>query len=299
MAAAGASDTTRVLRVDRRENEFTGEETIEISRGVLPPPPAGGPAHLLVTAAGAAVCVIDGTGRAEVWNTRDVGMPSLRVSGELASRGGQLTAVAALLGRQTVLAGEANGAIDAWFTYEEAASDTAAAAIALGSPRHFAGDGSAVTALAASARERVFIAGYENGSVRMFQATSGKRVIDIDVGDGPVDAVAFSPKNDGSGGACGRRVRTHFDLDLGYPEVTLRSMFRPGVVRRLSRARARLAVVGRHRRLRTQVRHVAARLRHAQGDVLLHALRRAAGTAGGDLHQRVRLALGAAAPEDR
>jgi phosphate transport system permease protein len=226
VAAAGASDTTRVLRVDRRENAFTGEETLDLSRGVLPPPPSGSPAHLLVTAAGAAVWVIDESGRAQVWNTRDVAAPELRVAGELAPQGGRLTAVTALLGRQTVLTGEADGVIDAWFTYEEAATDSTPATIALGSPRHFNGDGSPVTALAASARERVFIAAFANGSVRVLQATSGKRVIDIHVGDGPVDAVAFSPKNDGLVVLSGGQLH-HFDIDLGYPEVTLRSMFRP------------------------------------------------------------------------
>ena len=226
VAAVGALDTTAVLRVDRRENAFTGEETLELTRGVLPPPPGGTPAHLLVTAAGAAVWVIDGAGRATVWNTRDVNSPELRVAGGLAAQDARLTAVTALLGRQTVLTGDGGGAIDAWFTYEEAASDTTPATIALGSPRHFAGEGSAATALAASARERVFIAGFADGSVNVLQATSGKRVIGIDIGDGPVDAVAFSPKNDGllvlAGGAL-----HHFDVDLGHPAATLRAMFRP------------------------------------------------------------------------
>jgi phosphate transport system permease protein len=226
VAAIGAGDTTTVLRVDRRENDFTGEVSLEIDRGLLPPQAGDRPGHVLVTAAGAAVYVIDPDGMARVWNTRDVTAPKLSVSGALVESGEQLTAVTALLGRQTVLSGGANGDVDAWFTYEIAASDTIAAAAALGSPRHFAGEGAAVTVLAASARERVFIAGYADGSVRVLQATSGKRVIDLDLGDEPVDAVAFSPKNDGLVALSGGTLH-HYDIDLGHPEATLRAMFRP------------------------------------------------------------------------
>ena len=226
VAAIGANDTTAVLRVDRRENDFTGEVVLQLDRGVLSPQPGDHPGHVLVTAAGAAVWVIDPDGTARVWNTRDLKAPALVVSGSLTQPGERLTAVTALLGRQTVLTGGADGTIDAWFTYEAAGDDTTAATLALGSPRHFAGKGVAVTALAASARERVFIAGYADGSVRVLQATSGKRVITLDRAADPIDAVAFSPKNDGlvvlSGG-----VMHDYNVDLGYPEATLRAMFRP------------------------------------------------------------------------
>ncbi|HEU4365217.1 MAG TPA: ABC transporter permease subunit [Candidatus Krumholzibacteria bacterium] len=226
VAALGATDTTAVLRVDRSENEFTGEVSLQVERGVLSPGAGDHPGHVLVTAGGAAVWVIDPDGMARVWNTRDVTAPVPVVSGALAESGGRLTAVSALLGRQTALTGQANGSIDAWFTYEIAAFDTTAAAAALGSPRHFPGDGAAVTALAASARARVFLAGYADGSVRVLQATSGKRVIDLDLGDATVDAVAFSPKNDGLVALAGGTLH-HYDVDLGHPEATLRAMFRP------------------------------------------------------------------------
>jgi phosphate transport system permease protein len=41
-----------------------------------------------------------------------------------------------------------------------------------------------------------------------------------------VDAVAFSPKNDGLLTLAGGALH-HFDIDLGHPEATLRAMFRP------------------------------------------------------------------------
>jgi len=180
----------------------------------------------MVGAAGASVYVIDENGQATVWNTRDLGMPVIEVTEMVATAGQRLTAVGALLGRQTILTGESDGVIDAWFTYEAAATDTAGPRPALANPRHFAGDGNAVTALVASPRERVFLAGYADGAVRVLQATSGKRVIDLDLGDHPVDAVAFSPKNDGLLALSNGELH-HYDLDLGHPEATLSALFRP------------------------------------------------------------------------
>ncbi len=227
VAAIGAVDTVSILNLDRRENDFTGEVTLEIVRGWLPPDSNGDhPAHVAVMAAGAAVYVIGGDGTARVWNTRDVASPGIMASGALAGSGHGLTAVSTLLGRQTVLAGQSDGAVDAWFTYEAQAEGAGGPRASLGSPQHFKGGGSAVTALATSARARVFVAGHADGRVRVLQATSGKRVVDLDLGDRPVDAVAFSPKNDGLVVLAGGMLHD-FDLDLGHPEATLRAMFRP------------------------------------------------------------------------
>jgi phosphate transport system permease protein len=98
---------------------------------------------------------------------------------------------------------------------------------ALVSARTFRGDGSAVRTIAASPRERLFAVGYARGAVRVFQATSGKRVVELEAEPAvPVDAVAFAPKTDGLVVATDGLLR-HYHLDTGYPEVTLQSLFTP------------------------------------------------------------------------
>ena len=79
--------------------------------------------------------------------------------------------------------------------------------------------------VAASPRDRLFAVGYESGRVRVFQATSGKRVVETRA-RGAVDALAFAPKTNGLIVVAGGAVH-HFDLEAGYPEVTLTSLFRP------------------------------------------------------------------------
>ncbi|HEX5132779.1 MAG TPA: ABC transporter permease subunit [Candidatus Krumholzibacteria bacterium] len=226
VAAVGASDTVAVIDLARNENEFTGEVALEVNRGAIVPRDAGRTTHLVMTAAGAQVFLVDGAGHAEMWNTRDVARPQWIASATVTDGKQTPTVVAPLLGRQTMLVGESGGAIAEWFTYEPADSGATQSRVALGEPRHFRGDGAAVTALAASSRDRVFAVGYADGRVRVLQATSGKRVIDLKLAAGPVDAVAISPKNDGLIAVAGGTLH-HFDLNLGHPEATLRAMFRP------------------------------------------------------------------------
>ncbi len=228
VAAVGSTDSVTVVHVDRQENAFTGEVSLTIDRGVIPAEARAD--HILVTSAGSAVYVVGGDGHANVWNTRDLSAPSLLASADLTGGKARVVAVAPLLGRQTVIVGQSDGAISTWFTYvPETGPDappTGAAGTALGRSQHFKGHGSAVTALSASPRARVFAAGFADGHVRVLQATSGKHVLNLDLGDGAVAPVAFTPKNDGLIAVSGGVVH-HFDIDLGYPEATLHAMFRP------------------------------------------------------------------------
>ncbi len=223
VAAVGDADTVSVLHVDRQENDFTGEVSLSIDRGRLPPEPGIAPKHVLMTGAGSAVFVIGSKGRAVVWNTRDIQNPVVLARGDLADAGTEVTAVAPLLGRQTVLIGQSDGAVSAWFTYVPEKGD---GSTAIGCPRHFKKTGVAVAFIAPSARDRVFAAGFADGRVHVLQATSGKHVIRMALGDGPVTPIAFCPKNDGLLAVNGSALH-NFDVDLGYPEATLHAMFRP------------------------------------------------------------------------
>jgi phosphate transport system permease protein len=221
-AAVGESDTVVVCHVGRSDNEFTGEVSLTMHRGVIPPEVGASPDHVLVAEAGSIVYVVDETGRATLWDTRDVASPSRVASANLLDAGRRVTAIAPLLGRTTILAGADDGTVSAWFRYGRGGD----AAIELANPQRFDGDGAPVTTLVASARERVFLAGYGDGRVRILQATSGKRIVDFEAGDTPVMAAAFAPKSDGLVLLDGGGIRA-YDLDLKHPEVTPRALFRP------------------------------------------------------------------------
>jgi phosphate transport system permease protein len=212
-------DSLVVDLVTRAENEFTGETATSIERRATAVPDAGTGARLLIANQGNAVCVIAASGSATLVDTRSP-EPTVIVTGNM-STGAPITAAATLIGRNTVLVGDEKGNVTAWFTAEINGQKR------LVNPRAYRGRGAAVTTIAASARERLFVVGYADGHVRMFQATSGKRVIDTTIEPkAPVDALAFAPKTDGLLVAAGASLQ-HFNLDPGHPEVTLRALFRP------------------------------------------------------------------------
>jgi phosphate transport system permease protein len=227
-AAVGQGDTVAVCHVDRVENEFTGDVSLSVRRGVLARE-GEVPERVLVAEAGSTVYVVDAAGRATVWDTRDVTAPTVAASAVLVGEGRRVTALAPLLGRSTILVGTDDGAVSTWFRYttERENRGQSDETSTLANAQRFAGHGAPVTALAASARERVFVAGFGDGRVRVLQATSGKRIADFEAGGGPVGELAFTPKSDGLavfGLGSGLHV---YDLDLEHPEVTLRALFRP------------------------------------------------------------------------
>jgi phosphate transport system permease protein len=190
MVATLAGDSLIVDRVNSEENEFTGESTASVDRRATAAREAGENARVLVTEEGNSVLVISATGSATLVDVRDDTLPVI-VSGNVA-KDASITAATTLIGRSTILVGDAKGNVTSWFTAETNGQRK------LVSPRVFRGDGSAVTSIAASARERLFVAGYADGRVRMFQGTSGKRVIDMIVDPkARIDALAFAPKTDG------------------------------------------------------------------------------------------------------
>jgi phosphate transport system permease protein len=216
MVATLAGDSLIMDRVKREENEFTGETATAIDRHATATP---GNTRVIVMEEGNSILVIDGTGNASLIDARDDGLPAVAttVIGDSAT----ITATGTLIGRSTVLLGDDKGNVSAWFKAESKGKPT------LVSPRVFRGDGSAVTTIAASPRERLFMVGYADGRVRMFQGTSGKRAIDTTLNPrARIDALAFAPKTDGLLVASGASLQ-HFDLDPGHPEVTLRSLFNP------------------------------------------------------------------------
>jgi phosphate transport system permease protein len=216
--ASLAADSLVLDHVSRSQNEFTGEATTTVERRAVAVPGLDARARVLVAEEGNAAYVIDGSGHATMFDARASSLAVLATS-EVATRA-PLTAATALIGRSTVLLGDAAGNVSCWFSAEDKGNRI------LVSPRIFRGDGSAVTSIAAAPRARLFVVGYASGRVRMFQATSGKRVIDLKGEHAPVDAIAFAPKTDGLLIAAGGTLR-HFNLDAGHPEVTLRSLFRP------------------------------------------------------------------------
>ena len=193
-------------------------------------PPGGasaeGVVHALPGAGPGAAVALDDSGRQLALATADGQVLLYHLGGaetpprlaESLDAGGGVTALAFLLGDQSLIVGRADGGLSTWFR-----------AGPPGAPfrrvHRFRGHESAVTAIAASGRDKRFLSGGRSGSLALHHATSEQTFLRRPVGDGPVEFLAFAPKADGFLAAAGGGPVRHYDLEGSHPEVTWGTLF--------------------------------------------------------------------------
>lgn len=224
-----ADGAMEAVRTTRKKNLLTGQVS---TRATVVPiawrarPEAGSPMFLGLSGIGDAVYLVWRDGVAQRYDIRGVGGARLTEERQLVEPPATVTAVGFLLGRTTLLVGDSFGRVRPWFVARLERRESGDAPFQLVNPREFAGPSSPVTALAASPRSRMFAAGFANGDLRVWHATSGKRLdVGRPAGDGPVRALAFCPKEDGLLAVAGSTAVVRGFLPR-HPEVTLRSLFR-------------------------------------------------------------------------
>ncbi|MCX7818695.1 MAG: ABC transporter permease subunit [Kiritimatiellae bacterium] len=220
--------TLEAVRLRQRRNMLTGR--VSLTRAVVPiawtpPPGRGAPTFVGLSGLGDALLMLWPDGWLQRYDVRDAERAHLAEELDvLPEPERRVTAARFLLGRSTLLVGDSGGRIALWFAAPVEGDATGARRMV--SPRHFQMAGrTAVTTLAVSSRSRMFAAGSADGRIAIWHATSGKRLGDLQVpGGGPLEAIAFSPKEDaliagGGGRACMVAMRP------GHPEVSLRALF--------------------------------------------------------------------------
>ncbi|MBW6508453.1 MAG: ABC transporter permease subunit [Desulfuromonadales bacterium] len=105
-----------------------------------------------------------------------------------------LTSLSFLIGRTTLVAGDSQGRLNAWFrTRPEGTATSDGSRLTL---VHDLGQGpAAVTALAPSTRSRLLAAGFADGTVRTYHVTSDQLLVEERAGQGAVAAVALAPRD--------------------------------------------------------------------------------------------------------
>jgi len=223
LAVVAENDSLILSRLGTVENAFTGEVSLSVERSAVALSASGERVErVLVAEGGTVVYAVSAGGAATVLDVRNLQTPRVVASAELVETGTSVTAMAPLIGRSTVIVGASDGSVSTWFRYGLSGADSSA----LSCSRRYPGDGTPIVSVAASRRQRVFIAAERGGRVRVLQATSGKQVIDFTLDDGPIEAVAFAPKNDGMLVLTEKRLHG-YALDLKHPEATLSSLFAP------------------------------------------------------------------------
>ena len=295
----------RVTAVTRRRNILTGRVTATVRGGSAAIPDFGRAvplARVLVSGNADAVYVLWQDGAFVRFDTRNLREPAVAERGDLLRDDAvRLTVARFLLGRDTVLIGDSRGRVRTWFRVRDEDAATADGLLLVNAHTFdgpaVSGGPAAVTGIASSSRKRMIAVGYDDGSVRSFYVTSNAFLAEARPFAGvPITAVALSPRDDALAAVTDRGFAL-LALDSPHPEATLGSIFTRVWYEGNRDPEPRLAVVERHRHVRGQVRAGAADLRNHQGDRLLDAVRRAAGAAGGHLHQRVPARQAARAPQ--
>ena len=219
--------------VHRSENLLTGEATLELSSCELPYAPSGpgaarfAPFALRIMGAGDNVLLLWRDGRVSRYDVRDFDAPvEAEVLDMLPEAGAEVTAIAFLAGKRTLLVGDSLGRVHAWFRIKPEDAGTLDGARMACGHRLDAGS-SPVSALAPSAASRMFAAAYSDGEVRAFYATSGVELARTRIADGSTPSLlAMAPREDLIVARTSSGIAA-WQLDAPHPEASVAALFQP------------------------------------------------------------------------
>ncbi len=228
IVAVLSGETLTVNHVTEIRNLLTGESTSRARRTDVPyalQPEHGEPSHLLLSRLGDQLYVVWEDGYARRYDTRDTARPSFAQELRMTDAPGErLTALGFLLGRTTLLSGDSEGRVRAWFTVPDAQSPDG---LRLARTRDYSSGRAAVESLATSPRSRIAAVGYRDGRVALFQVTADYRMAEGRLpGGAPALAVATGARGDRFCAVGGGECRT-WSIRAGHPEITARTLFAP------------------------------------------------------------------------
>lgn len=140
--------------------------------------------------------------------------------------GSGISAVDFALGGRTVLLGQANGAVSSWLFLRSAPGKPAS----LKQVQQFQGHSAPVTFIDTSLRNKVFVTGDRQGTLRLHYATTGKTLTSIQA---PLQAaeeltgIRLAPKANGLYAYSSTGSLFSWLLDNPHPEVSLKTLFAP------------------------------------------------------------------------
>lgn len=232
ITVAGLDDLGGMLfgKFRQRKNILTGETRWTGSVNPLPNSVSSpsAPEHLLVTGRGDNVLAIWRNGDLVRYDVHAAAEPSIAESVALfAERDDvRVTDVDLLLGRETLLVGDSQGQLNAWFLVRHSDAQTPDGRWLL--PVHaLPAGGSAVSDLGISQRSRMVAVGYAAGNAQVVHVTTESSVAVVDVaGSVPIEQVVLAPKDDGLF-ALAQGKLWGAEFQPAYPETSFESLFLP------------------------------------------------------------------------
>lgn len=224
-----AGESLAIYAVSEVRNFLSGAVTATARRVDLPYETRSSgtkPAYLVLSGLGDIAYLAWEDGYLRRYDTRTLDNPQLVETLDLApGEGNRLTMLKFLIGRTTLISGDAQGRVQAWFCVPD---DTKIDRTKLVAAHDLGTAGSAVTALSGSARSRLLAAGYDDGRVRLFHVTANALLVESQRPAAPADAairvIAVGAREDRLLAATARQLLS-WDVDRRYPAINLHSLF--------------------------------------------------------------------------
>jgi phosphate transport system permease protein len=223
------------------------------------------------------------------YDLRNFGNPQLAERRRVGNEGVAVTAMTFLSGEESLVVGSEDGSISVYFRLQTGTNETTDGRELVRARVHAPMPG-AVIDLSEAQRQKEFSAVDAAGNVWVYHSTSDQVLFEFErSGDvtTPATAMIFPRSNGVMLVSEGGEVEGWQYVNR-HPEVTLGVLFSRVWYEGYNAARLRLAVDGRYRPGGAQILARPARLRHVEGRLLRHALRRAHRADGSDLHLRIR-----------
>ena len=223
LAALTADGRIRVWTQATEESLF-GEAEVMARAFAIPWRGSGRPISLALGEAQRYLYVGTDDGKLSYWRLPSDTAPEFVSTVRLGPRRKvQITALQFLLGGRTLVVGDADGQLSAWFTVRDTTSVTG---WRLRRIRRFREHSAPVTALAASARNKGFISADAQGKLMLHHSTSGRTLVRLEAeGEGVTRFIHFAPKSDAalSYDAAGRL--RYWRIDNPHPEAGWKAFF--------------------------------------------------------------------------
>jgi phosphate transport system permease protein len=216
--------------VTRRENIMTGKVTTKLTKHQLPfKPPADKrdlPLHLLQNAQGDQVYLAWRDGTVQRYDLRQIESPVIAETSDFTPEPGvELTSLQFMFGDQSIIAGDANGGVTAWFRVQRPDAGTQDGYQLV--PAHQLRPHSApVISADMSTRDKTLVTGTADGSIWVRHMTSHQVLGQLAVpGNKPVAHVHLTPKGDGLIALDATGHVWRWSLHNPHPETTWTTIF--------------------------------------------------------------------------
>jgi len=231
VAALDDAGRVRVERAASKRNMLTGKVTVKTTGATIEPVAGFRPRFVRVNGLGDQLFLFAADGAARRYLIRDVTKPELMETFDAAAGAADVATVERLFGGATLAVADTAGVVRLFFM---ARRDDAVAAdgLATVAARTITGDGTLVTAIAASPRSRLFAVAVSrdgrDAGVRLLQATTGAEVLRLAAGGGthPTRTLCIAPRENRLL-AGNDEALAAWAIDAGHADVAVGTLLQP------------------------------------------------------------------------